>query len=137
MTAIAEMPMAAEFRPFWEAVDAGRLCFPCCRACRRFHWYPLTRCPHCRSADIAWTEIAGPAAVYSWTVVSHAFDPAFRDRLPYIVALVEFRDAPGVRLVTNLIDVAPEEVRFDMAVVPAFDARHGAGDPLPFRRIQA
>lgn len=43
-----------EFAPFWRNVAERRLCFPRCEACGRFHWYPLTRCPHCFSADIEW-----------------------------------------------------------------------------------
>ena len=48
------------------------------------------------------------------------FDPAWRDRLPYIVALVEFPDAPSVRLIAN-VAADPETLAIGMAVTPRFD----------------
>ncbi len=45
---------------------------------------------------------------------------AWRDRLPYIVALVEFPDAPGVRLIAN-VAADPETLAIGMAVKPRFD----------------
>ena len=132
MKFISREQMAAEFRPFWEAVDAGHVSFPFCRACDRFHWYPMKLCPHCRSDDIVWLEISDPGTVHSWTALRHAFDPGDRCRLPYIVALVEFRDAPGVRLVTNIIDWAPERMEIGMAVGPVFDAATPSGLPLAY-----
>ncbi|MBT5083232.1 MAG: hypothetical protein HOK21_05155 [Rhodospirillaceae bacterium] len=137
MKVLARDDMATEFMPFWNAVDAGHLSFPVCRTCDRFHWYPLNLCPYCRGQDIAWSEVSGPGELYSWTVVRHAFDPEFWDQIPYIVALVVFPDAPGIRLVTNLIDVAPEKLSFGIAVTPAFDARNAADDPLRFRIVSA
>ncbi len=100
MTDLASL--APEFRPFWEFAQHGRFAFPCCADCGRFHWYPLTHCPHCGSRDLVWAPVADRGALYSWTVVHHAFRPSDSVRLPYVVALVDMIEAPGVRLVTNL-----------------------------------
>ena len=105
-----------EFRPFWEATERGELRFPRCRACNRFHWYPMQLCPYCQSSDIKWTSIQGRGRVYTWTVVRHTFDPAFSRRLPMIVALIEFDDAPGIRLVSNIAGCDPDEVYSSMPV---------------------
>lgn len=109
-----------EFAGFFEAARGGRLAFPRCESCGRFHWYPMKACPHCRSRDIAWRPVAGNGEIFSWTVVRHAFDPAYRDRLPYVIALVEFADAPGIRLVTNIEEADPESLRIGMQVRPVF-----------------
>jgi uncharacterized OB-fold protein len=79
----------------------------------------MKACPHCRSRAISWQRIDGTGSLYSWTIVRHAFDPAYRDRLPYIVALVEFPDAVGVRLIANL-DADPNALAIGMAVKPRF-----------------
>jgi len=59
-----------EFAPFWHNVAKRRLGFPRCEACGRFHWYPLTRCPHCFAADIEWCAVEPRGTLYSWTVAS-------------------------------------------------------------------
>ncbi len=110
---------APEFAGFFEAARREQLAFPRCTACGSFHWYPMKACPHCRSRDIAWQPVAGEGAVFSWTTVRHAFDPAYKDRLPYIVALVEFADAPGIRLVTN-VEADPDALSIGDAVRPVF-----------------
>lgn len=102
MSETIDTPLLPEFAGFFEHVREGRLAFPKCRDCGRFHWYPMPRCPHCRSRDIAWQVIAGPAEIWSFTRVTHPFDPTRAGALPYVVALVTFADAPGVRLVTNI-----------------------------------
>jgi len=43
----------------------------------------------------------------------------FRDALPYVLAYVELGE--GVRMLTNIIGCAPEDVRIGMAVEVAFD----------------
>src|SRR5262245_53985195 len=96
-------PLSPEFLPHFEGLACREIRLPCCGECGRFHWYPMPRCPHCQSSDIRWTSITGAARLYSWTVVRHAFHPSLRGALPYVVALVTFDDAPGVRLITNLV----------------------------------
>ena len=120
--------IAKEYLPFWEGARKEYLQFPQCGDCHRFHWYPQIICPHCQSTAIGWTKVNGRGKVGSWTVVRHPFDPAFADRIPFIVALIEFDDAPGVRLVSNLVDVSPDEIQFDMMVKPIF---HSVNQDLP------
>ncbi len=115
-----ELSRAPEFEGFFAGLSRHELCFPRCRDCGRFHWYPLKHCPHCQGSDIGWQAVAGPAQLYSWTVVRYAFDPDFAGRLPYIVALVAFDEAPGVRLVSNLIEVETEDLEIGQALEPVF-----------------
>jgi uncharacterized OB-fold protein len=124
-----------EFAGHFEGLRERRLQFPFCDACGRFHWYPMLRCPHCRAADWQWRRIAGRGEVYSWTVVRHAFTPAVRDRVPYIVALVTFEDAPGVRLVTNIVETAADGVSIGMAVQPVFDLTDPEKPRVLFRPV--
>lgn len=122
---------APEFAPFWRHVAAGRLCFPKCGACGRFHWYPLPRCPHCLAVDIDWCAVEPLGTLFSWTVVRHAFTPAFAEKVPYVVGLIEFRDAPGVRLVSEIRAAPPDALRIAMPVQPVFAGRPAA-DGLHF-----
>lgn len=121
-----------EFDGFRTNASQGRLAFPRCNACKRFHWYPMPRCPHCRSAEIAWAPIDGRGEIFSYTIVRHAFDKSRRDQLPYTVALITFADAPGVRLITNIIEADAGALAIGDAVEPVF-AKDGGAAPVLFR----
>ena len=120
-------PVNAEFAGFFDSARRGVLSFPRCGVCTRFHWYPMPLCPHCRSADVHWQPVSGRGALFSFTSVKHAFDSKYADQLPYTVGLVTFADAPGVQLITNIIEAPAEDLTIGMPVEPVFDR---AGDGL-------
>ena len=109
-----------EFDGFFANLRAGRLAFPCCRSCTRFHWYPMPLCPHCRGRDIAWQPVSGRGEIVSFTRVMHPFDAALAGRVPYVVALVAFADAPGVWLVTNIAGDSARGLQVGQPVIPEF-----------------
>jgi len=96
--------------PFWAACRERRLVFQRCAACGRFRHPPVPVCPACRSPAVTWTEAFGPARLYTFTEVHHAAHAAVRERLPYVVAVVEFPAMDGVRLVSNLVDGTPPRI---------------------------
>jgi len=59
--------------------------------------------------------------VYTYTVVHQAFIPSLQDRVPYVVIAVELDGAEGARIVSNLVDAAPGEVRVGMPVEVAWE----------------
>ena len=122
-----------EFLPHFDGLVQGQIQLPNCRACDRFHWYPMPLCPHCQSSKIEWRAVVGDAKLYSWTVVRHAFHPLLRDALPYVVALVTFDDAPDIRLVTNLTGSDSDAWRCDMALKPVFDSEPNTLPKVKFR----
>jgi uncharacterized OB-fold protein len=99
--------------PFWEAAKQRRLTAPQCAECGQFRMPPTPFCPNCRSAAVNWVELSGNAVVYSFAVV-HGF-PGLPD-LTLVPAVLDLPDAPGARLVSNIIDVAPADVTIGMAV---------------------
>jgi uncharacterized OB-fold protein len=123
-----------EFDGFFTHAAAGHVAFPHCRACGRFHWYPMPRCPHCRSSDLAWRRVSGPATVFSFTRVLHPFDPSRAGALPYVVGLVTFADAPGVRLVTNIVGAGLDALRIGDTVTPVFRAETDGRTAVDFKR---
>jgi len=106
-------PTAAS-QAFWDACNDQRLAFQQCTACRTFRHPPGPLCHACQSDDYAWTEVSGDGTLFSWTVVTHPVHPSLAERVPFNVALVEFADAPGVRLISNVVDAAPEELTAGM-----------------------
>ena len=79
---------------------------------------------------MAWADASGRGSVYSFTVVHRNGLPPFRDRLPYVVAVVELEEGP--RLTTNVVGLTDaDEVRCGMAVRVAFrEESHDGGAPV-------
>lgn len=124
-----------EFSGFFEKAAEGQLAFPWCRDCRRFHWYPMPRCPHCRGPNIEWRTISGRGEIVSFTEVLHPFDKSRAGRLPYVVALVKFADAPGINFVTNIVDVGCGELRIGQPVEPVFGAGENGRAIVEFKAV--
>jgi uncharacterized protein len=93
-------------QPFWDAVAEHRLVVQRCSGCGRWIWQPRPLCPACHSADLAWSDIGGDARVVSWTVLHPPVLTVWQDKLPFVLMLVELNDAPGVRMVGQLVDDA-------------------------------
>ena len=69
-------------------------------------------CPTCNSLDWDTVESTGRGTVYSYVMPQHPPMPLME--YPYIVALVELDE--GVRLVSNLREIAPADVEVGMPV---------------------
>jgi uncharacterized protein len=114
-----DMPMPAanaETAGWWEAAAEHRLVVQRCTACGHLRHPPGPVCPACRSTASEWTAVAGTGTVYTFSIVRQAFIASLQERLPYVVAVVELDDAPGIRLVTNVVEVDPEGVAIGMPV---------------------
>jgi uncharacterized OB-fold protein len=114
------LPVPSELsRPYWDGLKEGRLCLQRCRACGEHVFYPRPHCPACLSTELDWVEMSGRGKVYSYTVVRRAMNPAFADDVPYVYAIVELDEGP--RVMTNVVNCPPEDVRVDMPVRAIFD----------------
>jgi uncharacterized protein len=118
--------MTADSQFFWDGVKDGRLLIQRCTACGALRHPPRPMCPHCQSLTWDTLESSGKGTVYSFVMPRHPEFPFFDD--DYIVALIELEE--GTRLVSNVVDVAPEDTRIGMAVVVRFDEFDG-GVVLP------
>lgn len=112
---------------FWDAANDGRLVAQRCGSCRALRHPPRPMCPHCRSLDIDVVDLAGTGVVYSYAFLHHPPHPAFT--YPVFAALVDLDE--GIRLATNLTDVAKDDVHIGMRVRVHFaDAAGGAKVPV-------
>ena len=101
--------------PYWQALTEGRLDFQRCSGCRHAWLPPREECPNCLGSDWSWETASGRATLVSWVVYHVAFNPAFADRLPYNVAIVELAEGP--RMITNLINLEERKPRVDAALL--------------------
>lgn len=65
--------------------------------------------------------------MYSFTVNHQRWDDSAE---PYVVAIVELDEQPGLRLMTNLIGVAVDDIRIGMPVQVVFESHGGVHLPL-------
>jgi len=104
--------------PYWDGARQGRLLIGECGACGRVHHYPRPFCPHCWSEDVHPVQASGAGTLYTYSTV-HANDlPPFRDRLPYVAAIVELAEGP--RVMTTIEGAQPDGLRVGMAVTASF-----------------
>ena len=108
-----------ENRPFWEGTKRHELCLQKCRDCGKFRFYPRSICPHCLSYNTEWTKVSGRGKIYSFTVANRTVSPAFRQDVPYSIAIIELEE--GVRMMSNIVECRNEDLSIDMPVEVVFD----------------
>jgi|GEM_PF-519235 Predicted nucleic-acid-binding protein containing a Zn-ribbon len=116
----SRMEYPAEYEPYFNLLIRGELGFPMCSQCGVFHWYPRNTCPACGSANIVWKSISPQGRLFSWTTVHRKLDSEYEADVPYVVGLVEFNDAPGIRLVSRIVN-GDEHLRVGLELKPVFD----------------
>lgn len=94
-------------RFYWDAAAENRLVLQRCRSCTKLQYPPEVCCVHCQAEDFELAETTGRGVIYSYAVVDRPLHAGFVDRLPYVVVFVELDDQPGLRILTNLVDVPP------------------------------
>lgn len=104
---------------FWSMAKESKLTACQCGACGTFRMPPSPFCPNCQSQEVRWPELPGTGTVYSFVVCHRSPFPDVAD-YTYVPVVLELDGAPGVRLISNLIDVDPDEVRIGMRVQVLF-----------------
>jgi uncharacterized OB-fold protein len=105
--------------PFWQAAKRHELMIQRCTNCANWVHHPREQCPVCFSQKLEWAPVSGKGRVYAFTNVHQAQHPAFQEDTPYCFAIVQLDEGP--RMVTNIVDIAPENVQCDMPVVATYD----------------
>jgi uncharacterized protein len=104
-----EIPVDLWTEPFWDAAAAHTLLMPCCGDCGRFRWPPGPFCPACHSQEVKWVP-PGRGRVYSFTLVPETLDETRHAPRVFAPALVEFDEAPGVRLIASIVDAPLDRI---------------------------
>lgn len=105
---------------YWEKAQAHELWLRRCNACEHAYFYPRDFCPDCGSRDVSWVQASGKGTLHTFAIVHRAPVPAFRDHVPFVVAMVDLEEGP--RIPTNLVDVEPDpaHIHVGMPVEVAF-----------------
>jgi uncharacterized protein len=106
-------------KPFWEGTKAHKLLIQECKECGQKIFYPRKFCPECWSADLTWSEASGRAKIFSCSTTLAGVEERFEADLPFVLALVDLEE--GIRMMTNIVNCNPEEVRIGMDVEVVFE----------------
>ena len=109
----------ADTKPFWDGCRQHQLRFQKCGECGHVRWPPSIICPKCHSQNTEWILSSGRGKIYSYAVHHQAYHPAFRDKLPYVVAIVELDEGP--HLLTNIIGSPHDQLECDLAVTVTWE----------------
>jgi uncharacterized protein len=102
---------------FWDAAAHRRLVAQRCGNCGALRHPPRPMCPRCRSLAIEVVSLSGRGTLYSYALLHHPQHPDFDYPVP--AALVDLEE--GLRMVSNLCGIAPDDIRIGMPVVVDFE----------------
>jgi uncharacterized OB-fold protein len=103
---------------FWQGGKQGELLIHRCAACTQYFHPPAPLCPHCASFDVAPEAVSGKGKVLSYTINHQAWTPDLVE--PYVVAIVELVEQPGLQFVSNVVGLPVTDVHIDMPVRVSF-----------------
>ncbi|WP_019069978.1 thiolase C-terminal domain-containing protein [Streptomyces hokutonensis] len=113
---------------FWTSGADGRLRLTECGSCQALIHPPQPVCRYCHGHDMGVRAVSGRATLIGFTV-NHRFAlpglPA-----PYVVAQVALEEDPRVRLTTNAVECAPDELELGMRMEVVFEQVEDAWLPL-------
>jgi uncharacterized OB-fold protein len=104
--------MTPDTQFFWDGLKNHTLLIQCCTQCEVVRHPPRPMCPQCNSVEWHTIESFGRGRVFSFVMPQHPAYPWFE--YPYIVALIDLDE--GIRLVSNLCGIAPEDASIGMRV---------------------
>lgn len=113
--------------PFWEATKDHELKYQVCDDCGGIVWHPRRHCTHCTSLNLSWKTSKGEGTVYTYSIVRQNYHPAFRERIPYVIAWIDLDE--GFRMLSNVVDVDPESVSVGQRVRVRWDDQEGLSLP--------
>lgn len=117
----AEIGPSAWTEPFWLAAREHRLAVPRCAHCGTFRFPPGPFCHACQHQDVEQIEVPGTGTVYTYTVARHGVVPVLADYVPYVVGVIDLDDAPGIRMIANIVESDPAAVRIGSRVELVWD----------------
>jgi len=117
----------ADSAPYWQAAREGKLVLQQCAACGSKRFLPRHLCPTCWSDQTQWVEASGRGTIHAVTTVRRAPSQAFREKVPYVVALVDLEEGP--RMLTNIVGPNAEQAHIGQLVDVTFEVRDNGAVP--------
>jgi uncharacterized protein len=105
-------------REYWQGGQNDELLVPRCRSCHRWFLAPALVCPACLSRQVDIRPASGQGTIAAFTINHHPWRPDATD--PYVIAIVELADQPGLRVISNIVNCPVDAVWTGMPVSVTF-----------------
>jgi uncharacterized protein len=121
-----------ETAPFWAAANEGIFLLQQCPDCGKTQYHYRALCSFCMSDKIEDFPSSGRGEVWTYSVVYRNSTAGYAEKVPYVVGLVELEG--GVKVVSNIVGGAPEDVTFGTKVDAVF-AKTQDGQSIPLFKV--
>jgi len=101
--------VTAELAPFYQGAQRGELVLQRCRSCGTHRFPPRELC----------SPVSGRGEIFSFNVMHQVYHPGFAGEVPYAVVLVKLEEGP--KITSNLVGLAPSDIRIGMKVRVVFE----------------
>jgi len=115
-------------RHFWQGGAEDELRLLRCRSCGTWIHPPSPLCPRCLGKQLGPEVVSGRATVATFTLNHQPWVPS--PDHPYVIAIVELEEQPGLRLMTNIVHCPAEAVHIGMPVRVVFENQEDVWFPL-------
>lgn len=119
----------AQTQVFWDGCAEGELRYQCCASCSHVQCIPRSLCEQCQGSELQWRASAGMGTVLTFTTVFRAPLPVFKDKVPYVIAIVDMDE--GFRVMANALSRTVQgAVAIGSRVSISFTDVHGMALPV-------
>ena len=112
----------SDTRAFWTGGLNDALLITKCQDCALYIHPPAPVCRHCQSQSVLPEPVSGAALLFSFSVNFQQWDPCVP--VPFVIAVVELVEQSGLRLTTQLVGLAEQEIQIGMPLQVVFEP-HG------------
>ncbi len=96
----------AQTQAYWDGCAQGELRYQCCGQCGQVQCIPRSLCGRCQSSNLQWSASKREGTVLTFTTVYRAPLPAFKDMVPYVIAIVDLDE--GFRVMANALPIVQQ-----------------------------
>jgi uncharacterized OB-fold protein len=82
---------------FWDGLKEHKLLLWTCKTCGTSYWpksYCIKHDNEPFASDCEWREASGRGRIFAFNIHEWAFQPGFKEEIPYVYALVELDEGP-------------------------------------------
>jgi uncharacterized protein len=112
----------ADIKPFFDGLREHKFKLFRCTTCGAWYW-PAAYCRfHANKPfmqEMEWTEASGRGTVATFNIINTAFQPGFKDEVPFAFVMVQLDEGPMTG--STMVECRPEDVYVGMPVEVVYD----------------
>jgi uncharacterized OB-fold protein len=122
----------ADIEPFYDGLREHKFLLLQCQTCQTYYW-PAAYCRNHPNkpymSEMQWVPTSGRGTVATFNIHYTAFNPAFKDDVPYVFAMVQLDEGPMFG--STIEECDPKDVFVGMSCEVIYDDQEELGFTLP------